>query len=895
MRKNFFKKLSFVMALAMIVSVIAPAAGVFAATGLKLNKAEKTLHLSGEPGSNKFNFNIDGNKEKGWKYSWTSSNEDVAEVNPANGVTVATGIGKANITVVITDKKGAEVATLTAKVTVKDNIKTVKIANAPEKALAVGEEYDFNRSFVTLSGSEKKTTAVTRWSIKEDTADATINESNGVFKATAAGKYTVVARSFQSNAKYETWKASNDESLLLAEDSVVVEVKVGIVKTKQTTLRKFTVEFDSDMSKADFSDAKVYQVINGTPYETGTEKIKEIKVNGKVITVELYADFRQETDYKFVYGDLSGTFKSAKVALSEIKSLRFDDFDVNINDYNGFDMFNKVAGLNANGVEIYAPASKANSALASYVSFKYEGNNFDGFQNGNLIFISTEGYTANVVATFNDYVRNEATGLYEPVTFSDNAIARGVKTDTSLNTASIQYAVVKAGTNPDANSGAWTAAKTVPAEDGNFVIHARYKLNYDQSWEPYRYSYDPDVTKNTVVFKYVSTNADKLLISGTSATGVTMFPVAQGNVTVLVYSVANGVDTFVGSFDLLIQGKRTFVGATADKQLVSVGNTALSKVESIKISSKDSMNEFIPNANIAPSFTWDRKPAGDNVVTPLVNWTKLNDSNDASLVEFTVDARNGATVGVYLLKLKVNAYGADKEVAVTVQVLDGSDTSVVRWALELDTTSVDLKETADKTVAVNVYGYNKYNVRVNKLDSSLYNLEVKDSNNSAKTAGVSKTAIQVVQAVSGDAVKVNLGTGNYSVTATVVSGGANHPTKRAEGAVIQIVNLEVKDTSVKERQVETTVVDAGKIFDMTKAAFKFKLNGNDADESKIYKVKYSVGSTYVEATEAINNITVAAGTNVRIDSVTFRIPKTVGNITTYIDYTINVGVTITAK
>ena len=67
MKKNFFKKLSFVMALAMIISVVAPAAGAFAATTLKLNATSKTLFL-GE--NDAYNFNVIG-KSTGATESWT--------------------------------------------------------------------------------------------------------------------------------------------------------------------------------------------------------------------------------------------------------------------------------------------------------------------------------------------------------------------------------------------------------------------------------------------------------------------------------------------------------------------------------------------------------------------------------------------------------------------------------------------------------------------------------------------------------------------------------------------------------------------------------------------------------------------------------------------------------
>ncbi|HHT57528.1 hypothetical protein, partial [Herbinix luporum] len=195
MKTKFFKKLSFVLVVAMVLSVFYPAAGAFAAAKKPtLNSTNKYLHLDVE-GKNKFNFNIN-NKKSGWKYYWESANEDVAVVNSKNGVTTATGVGKTKVTVTITDKNKEVVTKLYATVTVRDNIKTVKITNIPEgNKLAVGQENDFNRSFVTVSGSTKKTSAITRWTVDSD--KATINDK-GVFVANEAGEYTITARSFQS-------------------------------------------------------------------------------------------------------------------------------------------------------------------------------------------------------------------------------------------------------------------------------------------------------------------------------------------------------------------------------------------------------------------------------------------------------------------------------------------------------------------------------------------------------------------------------------------------------------------------------------------------------------------------------------------------------------------------
>ena len=48
MKTKFFKKLSFVLVVAMVLSLFVPAAGAFAASSVKLNSTKKYLHLDVE-------------------------------------------------------------------------------------------------------------------------------------------------------------------------------------------------------------------------------------------------------------------------------------------------------------------------------------------------------------------------------------------------------------------------------------------------------------------------------------------------------------------------------------------------------------------------------------------------------------------------------------------------------------------------------------------------------------------------------------------------------------------------------------------------------------------------------------------------------------------------------
>lgn len=877
MRKNFFKKLSFVLALAMIVSVIAPAAGVFAATGLKLNSTNKTLHLSGQPGKNKYNFNIVGEKQKGWKYLWTSSNEDVAEVNAKNGVTVATGIGTAEITVVITDKNGAEVDRLTAKVTVKDNIKTVKIANVPENAIPVGEEYDFNRSFVTLTGvTEKtgKTTSVTRWSVEGDNKDkATIIEDNGKFVASEAGKYTVVARAFQSKAKYNLWKETGDESLVLAEDSAEITVKASIKEVKQFDLTKFTVTFDSDMRNADLKPetAKVYRVINGKEYESGAEKIKGITLDetGKVATVELYTDFAQESEYRFKFNDLSGDFKSAKVALELVTGIEFSDFNVNING-TATDMVNHVIGKNADGVIIYrgttnnptADQLKFNSALSFELADNADLSKTWLDPNNKQIYIYNKGYSIGVKAKFEHYYFDENTNKVETITWTDNAVATGVETDGVLLTSSMQFAVAKS--EPASWESKWGAGPfRLAADDDGYKFFARYKtLDKPNSWDPYQVANQGELLfDSTNTDKLITQVVDELDSNGNPIKVTYAFPVAAGTVTVLVRDNRSEGKPVVGAFEVTIAESRGIGGVSVENQLVVANNNYYygTNGQVTKIVVTDTLNEAAESGKLGIG-TIQKLYGPDDSLEGKVTATVLglgDDWWDNGKIGVNVDARE-ATAGNYQYKIPVSYKGyLWRDAIVNIQVKEGNTEEtkvVVRWALDIDKNEFDLKDVkAPQTLDIKVSGYNKNNVKVAELTADQYNLKIeKNGNDIGRTSNDGYTNYDnqnfyfvqessgSVHGVSGSYLRILDSNVTYVITATVNDAGKDI-VKKAKDAVIGRQTFTLKDSSDRKFEMNP-VVNAGTVGQMVKDAFKFFLNGSERPDSAIKKVVYVVGS-----------------------------------------------------
>lgn len=898
MKTKFFKKLSFVLALAMIISVVAPAASAFAATTVKLNSSKVYLHLDVED-KNEFNFNITSKKGKGWKYSWESSNEKVVEVNEKNGIVTATGVGSAKVTLFVTDKEGEEIDDVTATVVVRDNIKTVEIANKPEgDKLAVGVEHDFNRNFETVSGSTTKTSAITRWEVTP-AEGATINDK-GVFVANKAGKYTITARSFQSKEKYNLW-INEGKDYVLATDTYEVTVAASVVGTKQINKTKFAVEFDSSMKDTDLSatTATVYQVINGKLYNTGTEKIKSLTLDteGKVATVEVYGNFVGKTVYQFVYGELKGEFTAANNELSEVAGIVFDDFQAKT-DGTAVNMLEKVNAVNKDGVVILSGTD-----IAAYLTFEYGGDYAYGWVDGTSAYINKDGYAGKVTAKYNNFVYDEATQTYKTVAFQDDAMALGVKTIYSNTT--MQYAVAKSKPNTWDASKWLTNGFSVPATDEGFQIFTRYKRNTDPSYADYQY----DDTAST--FKYVSTNADKLVIINNF-----LYPISQGVVTVLVQDPANNNVT-VGTFDITIVSSRAYASADLNVYAVSLGNHDFTGADGMDddeetkrftIMNRDTMGDALLVSPGTPEAVNPPATSTPPTVTASVA-TSDPTSSDYGKVYLDVTAA-GATKGSYQFKVTLSALNSTKTVNVFVNVLEGNAeksalTDVTRWAVEFDNANVDLKKLeGEKDVEVNVYGYNSNNARIYALNASQFSLVVKKGSTTTDIKSVADISdkdattelVPVAYFAEGDA-SYATGAGlafvdlsSYVVTAKAV--GSSNPTGRTANATIGAASFTIADTSelvpVRENY-SVSATDYPSIADAVKKAFNFKINGSDVNEDTAtltYKVTKGGALTTSDGSGSVSQ-----GENLYVHEVYYTTTWDSG--ASYIRYTFKVNSIVT--
>lgn len=677
MKKNFLKKLAFTMAFATVFTTLAPAAGVFAAKAPSLTVGKKlTLLLGTERESHDINVN---NKVSGSKYAWSTSNKAVATVN-SKGIVEGQKVGSAKVTLKIT-LPTKKTATLSTTVDVKDNIKEVAISNPAKEAIKVGQEYDFNRTIVETFGGNTKAHkgAITRWEILGENKDkATINES-GVFVATEAGEYEVVAKSFQSKAKYASYLETGNEDLVTAEsESTKITVKASVVGAKQVDLTTLEVAFDSAVEKT--SDIEVYAVAGTARVK---QIVKEVKLDDakKVATVSLYVPFVATSTYVVTAGELGeASFVAATQNVEDVASIQVATKEAVINKETTVE----VKLFNADGVNITTDALLARVSLAS--------SSDRAFLNGNKLTMTTLGDITNITAKFHTYEYD--TEGKEIIKVQTVAPIVCVATPSVVAGSISAYTVVKA--NPD-----FAAGKTV----NRLAVK-------DQGYKLFVEAIKNDAAKTKVnnnnndgLFTFESSNLNVLIVSPSGD----LTPVSQGSVQVIV----KYENVIIGTVTITVVAERTAISLNLSDTRLTLSKT-IDETKNVTVEVKDQLQVGLAGEDVKVE-----KLAGDNngPVNPITYVTGSNGK-----VTIPVNAFGKAT-GTYTYK--VTAGNIVTTLVVTVVEPTGN---VVRQRLDISTDKVDMAIKAgdtNRTVTFNIYDIASNNVdKTNVTSSGDYEIEV---------------------------------------------------------------------------------------------------------------------------------------------------------------------------
>ncbi len=867
MKKNFFKKLSFVLALAMVLSVIAPAAAAFAAAGPKLNSTKKYLHL-GEADTNEYNFNIK-NKKTGWKYAWESSNEDVVVVNEKNGVATATGVGTAKVTVFITDKNKEEVTDLTATVIVRDNIKSVSITNKPaDDKLAVGVENDFNRSFVTVANSTKKTSSVTRW-VVEPSEGATIAD-NGVFVATKAGKYTVTANSFQSKAKYNAWKADSvaNAGLVLATDSYEFNVSATMVDAKQVDKDTVNVSFDSAMVDVD-KNISVYQMVGTTKIKQTVAKVT-LDDAKKVATVDLYIPFTAGATYVVDYTGMEGkSFVAATTNAEDVASMQVTTTTAVVN----VEKAVEVKLFNKDGVDI------TTDILLTRVTMKSAGEAQTFFNEGSKkVLIFGKGVTTAITATYHTYKYNTTTGVEEGNVTAAGVII-GVDADATNVTGLNAWTIVASSPNFG------DVKQQLAADDyGNRLF---VKLNTLTGTT----TASVDSNANAGDFEFKSNDESVLIVDKTTGA---LHPVKEGVAVVVVSYGTGSTKTPVATVSISITAKKAASNFTLSAYEFSLSNTvAFHDTKKIELALKDQLGrdynfDSYKIERVSAPLLSDGTFSPDNLIALGAGNSQVFNQTANAKAEVIFDAF-GVDKGTYVYKITVK----DIVRVVTITVLEPSSATVAYHKLAISTTAADMNVASwtglPINVQINLFGYSANGVKV--TDETL--------------GGTYTVKVEAPWDASGNFVTIDsIATGSYTVVKTGsvagISGSAilkapvgSFKVSAFEGTkALDTVYFTTTDGQAKavlakvENQVLSTALTSADIANKTSSAliknvedaFDFKVDGSDV---AVVEVE-AVGTPDSIAVKSVKVRQVIKGSDATNDAV-------------YLIHTVNVGLTLQKK
>ncbi len=798
MKKNFFKKLAFVLAFAMVFTTLAPAASAFAATKPALSAKSKTLLLN-EEGRTKFNFDVKS-KVKGSTYKWTTSDKAVVTVNKS-GVATAKKIGTAKVTVAIKLATG-KTTKLSATVTVKENMDTITVTNVPKEAIAIGATNNFNRDYTTVTGG--KSTDITRWEVTKGADKASIDNS-GKFVATAAGEYTVVARSFQSKAKYAEYLAG-DASVVTAESApVTVKVQASITKIVQTTTKKMEIYFNADMSKVVTKDNLVIETNDTAKQRQVVEEVKfDAADAGLKATVTTYLEFKDATEYKFTVVDnanLNFVKKASNGEPTHIKitgplAITFDEFTT-LN----------VAVYDANGVDVGGDDDVTLELTAGSENGYLVDNDADGDTEA---YISEKGKSITVKAT---YDTNKLDANYNTIKFTDEAVITA--TDATLVVAANKYTVA---TKEPAWDTAFTPNTKIGTYDGAYTLYVQIKLpssddKISSAVEGYNFKFESmDETK-----LLVGENSGKLTSYGT---GTAYVKVTYKNYAPILIPITVGAERKAATWAF-------------DTTTLTVSNSSLyTDVATASAIVKDNYGVAMEDNLDLADVEFEQITSG---VGPTLAKAIVNDK-----VVYTVTNAAGIDDKTYKFKVKYD----NLVQYINVIVKDGTG-AVTHYGLALkgSTNLVDAVRTdannGAETVKVALFGYNKYNNIVSEVAASDYTLS-KTSGPETVTSG--SAIAGGIKVVSGSAVFNLTDTDGIYVKQAKIGG---YQVKAVYNGKPYSVGFTVKNSQTVPVVVQEDVtVDASTVLEALEDSFRFTVGNDTLDEDAAFD--FIVGGTFYD-------------------------------------------------
>jgi hypothetical protein len=821
MKKNFIKKtLASTLAFAMVASVV-PVAPASAAKAPALNKTGKVLYLNENEVGSTFNFNV-VNQVKGSTYKWASADKTIATVNAKTGVVTAKKVGSVKVTCKIT-LPTKKTKTLTATVAVKENAVKAAISN-PTETVKINEEYNFNKSFTTASGGA--CTDYQNWVLDttegSNTAGATVDAKSGKVTATKAGSFKIKVQAYQNATKLAAGDVVESEWL-------TVKVAPSIVGVAQTASKKVAVTFDDNMK--DVVKATDFVIENKANHVKPAIKSVSFSDDGKVVTIETYAEFTDAATYTLTYKEKATEFTTS---IGAVTSLEVTTTTA---------VFNKATEIkyvlkNANGVDI--TESKGGDVTIEEVE------NTNGFydKSAKKVTIFAKGSVAKFKAVYHTYDYN-----------TDGTEKGSVKTEFTV-------------TGVDETAATFTTCKYTIADTSsvnwNKVTTTKTSLAVG---DPTRYinvtAKDSTGTDVTTGYTFESSNKDVLLVD--SATGE-VTGVKAGS----AYVNVKKNDKVVFSCPVTVLAKREATTITLATNSKTVSNAAGIPAEKVEITVNDQHGEAMDASK--QTITVESVKAGNPSIVSVVG------------KNVEIDASAGVAEGTYQYKIKLS----DSKLTV-ITVVVKKPTTATNFQVQLSTQTVDavvpsdVTLTTSKDVTINLAACDANGTKVN-LEN--FTLEVTKPDGTVDKTTFAKAAttqtfnvLKVTPSASGTTgTAVKVATGTYKVTAYV--GGVEKAyqfIKVTDSQSLPSWSCDKEDTGV----TYTAATAKADVLSAITAAFTFK------DSAGVKLTSFDVDPTGAKAADYY----VVTGKSVYVKKVIVK--ETIGNVV--VEHEVTIGKTVNFK
>ena len=693
--KSIFKKVAFVLALAMVVTMLpARVAAAAESDGPQMYKTLK-LYLGGDVTGSYEGQRYAKVWNKGdYEVQFGSDNTDVATVNQKGFVT-AVSVGTANITATFTAEDGS-VVNKTCVVTVKKNavkagLNTASTKLVSEEGIAVGETKQ-------LTAVRKDADGNTVWKDRDvitdavrfessDTSIFTVTKTQGKVTGVKAGEATLYVWAVQSEGKDPV---TGEYPATTEKKAYTVKVfDAGILSVKQVSLTTVALTCgNADTAAAIAKDPKklsaVY-LLGENQIQTFIKSAKVDTANEKVVNVELYAEMMKDTTYKFTYEDktvsLIGADPDAVVSIQITTSMAVSEEETPI----------KVNFLDENGVIINGDMGLVSfSAPDSVDYFLYDGK----------IYFNAIGKQAVVTATY-DRGYDENGKEYPKLTTSSTIVSVASSTANNI----LGWAV--AAYNKPANELSYsTGTMSISVGDVDLRLFGKYNITLADGTEQARYTWSGDApTEDGAVFEYTSTNDAVIMVNGSD--GV-LHPASAGSAQIIVKRVYSDTNKpVVGVCSVNVAGSRTLANFTVQPNKNKLAkNTDLDtdKVNVVITPTDQLGGTSVPNMKYTVKVV-SSLPDGVAIKVAGASEVTLTNANKEAVLDpatningwqtgysLTADAALEKITNVQLSITAQQQSGSWKSITrvVSLQVKDVTKSTIATYSLDLSNPNIDM-------------------------------------------------------------------------------------------------------------------------------------------------------------------------------------------------------------